>query len=129
MQELHPVYALDVIQDFRLPRLNATLTGSWSTEDQGTEYLRQTGNTVWWLGMSRDRGRTWANVFRGIVSTDAAGATTITGDWADVPLGSIRNGGTLAIRTAGGVQTAVLNQISQTGNFGATVWSKLYDAP
>jgi len=64
-QEIHPMYALDFVQNFQLPRPFAQLTGVWSGDDAGTYYVRQIGNTVWWLGVSVDEGRTFANVFRG----------------------------------------------------------------
>ena len=64
--EVHPVYSMDILQNFHLPRpANINLTGVWWASDQATYYVRQVGNAVWWFGMSRDRGRSFANVFRG----------------------------------------------------------------
>jgi len=82
--EIHPVYAIDVVQDFlrRSPVANINLTGAWGGGDMGTYYLRQIGNTLWWLGLSRDQGRTFANVIHGTVAGEV-----IKGDWIDVPMG------------------------------------------
>ena len=74
--EIHPVYAIDFLQNFRQPRPGADLTGVWHANDVGTYYLRQVdGNVLWWLGLSRDQGRTFANVFQGTIQNN-----TITGD-------------------------------------------------
>jgi hypothetical protein len=92
--EIHPIYSIDVFQDFTQPRTQAELTGTWAAPDVGTYYVRQIGNIVWWLGLSRDGGMTFANVFKGYVQ---AGSPTIQGDWASVPLGQSQNGGTLTV--------------------------------
>jgi hypothetical protein len=121
-QEIHPVYALDFVQDFRLPRPFAQLTGVWSSDDSGTYYVRQIGNTVWWLGLSVDEGRTFANVFRGTVQNGQ-----ISGQWSDVPLGQTSNFGTLALSSGAGVLTTDWKRTSEAGGFGGTSWDKLYD--
>lgn len=124
--EIHPVYSVDVLQDYTVQRSNSVdLTGLWAASDVGTYYVRQIGNTVWWLGLSSDQGLTFANVFRGTVQTGtvvarlpsnavaststsasrlaatAAGPVVlfpvISGQWASVPLGSTQGDGQLAI--------------------------------
>lgn len=71
-QEIHPIYSIDVInkpfrpEDLALSaRMN--LTGAYGGSDGSTYYVRQIGNTIWWLGMMRDRqpmqdgtGNAWA---------------------------------------------------------------------
>ncbi len=32
---------------------NINLTGTWKANDGGTYYIRNIGNDVWWLGISR----------------------------------------------------------------------------
>jgi hypothetical protein len=59
-QEIHPIYSIDVINfPFRPEDGNvaarANLTGVWAGMDGSTYYIRQIGNTVWWLGQMRDR--------------------------------------------------------------------------
>jgi hypothetical protein len=117
--ELHPVYALDIIQ----PTTRADLTGVWGASDVGTYYVRQVGDAVWWLGLSQDRGRTFANVFRGVLTANQAG-TFIAGDWADVPLGLILQNGSLTLRAP---NFATLDVIEGRGGFGARRWEKLLD--
>ena len=123
--EIHPVYSVDVLQDFTAQRpANLDLTGSWSASDVGTYYVRQIGSTVWWLGMSSDQGLTFANVFQGVVQgtsvgvgavsrapggtvararRPSAGTTTagwfpvISGNWASLPLGSTQGDGSLRL--------------------------------
>jgi hypothetical protein len=129
--EIHPVYSIDVLQNFDPPRPNADLTGVWAATDVGTYYVRQVGNTVWWLGLSRDRGQTFANIFQGTIQQGTtAGEKSIIGDWADIPLGVVRSSGTISLRSDHTRRTdspTTLNKINFTGGFGAQRWEKLYD--
>lgn len=118
-QEIHPIYSIDVINSpFRPEDYNvaarSNLTGAWGGTDGSTYYVRQIGNTIWWLGMMRDRQpmqpgtafpiigynqlqnapdascastQCWifANVFKGTISNNSDGSATIQGDWAGVP--------------------------------------------
>lgn len=118
--EIHPVYSIDVIQ----PGTRANLTGGWSADDVGTYYVRQIGDAVWWLGLSRDRGLTFTNVFRGRVRAEIDG-TFVQGEWADVPQGLAENSGTLSLNAP---DFATLNSIDTTGGFGARRWEKMYEA-
>ena len=59
-QEIHPVYSIDIINyPFRPEDLavdaRRNLTGAWGGSDGSTYYVRQIGNTIWWLGQMRDR--------------------------------------------------------------------------
>jgi hypothetical protein len=122
-QEMHPVYSVDVLQDFTKPRPGATLTGTWHANDVGTYYLRQMpDNTIWWLGLSRDRGQTFTNVFHGVIQ-----GNTVAGEWADVPLGATRNNGTLGFSASQGALSVNLTRTAESGGFGAQTWQKLYD--
>ena len=119
--EIHPVYAVDVFQ----PSIDREeLTGAWAADDAGTYYLRQLGDHLWWLGMSRDRGRTFANVFSGQLTRTDAGLS-LSGEWADVPLGFIQNDGALNLV---GPNFFNLRFASGTGNFGARGWEKIREA-
>src|SRR6266568_1870902 len=126
--EIHPVYALDVVQDFSQPRPPANLTGVWHCDDVGTYYLRQIDeNTLWWLGLSRDQGRSFANVFQGTITADA-----IAGAWADVPLGAVGGRGSGELQLVAGAARPLafatrLTARQQTGGFGGSMWQKLYD--
>jgi hypothetical protein len=120
--ELHPVYSIDVISN-ESPGIS--LTGVWSADDVGTYYIRQRGSRVWWLGLSRDQGRSFANVFRGTLQ-----GRLITGEWADVPLGDASNSGTLSLSETGPPPgSTALFQTSETGGFGAGEWKEMYSIP
>jgi hypothetical protein len=59
-QEMHPIYSIDIIDPPFRPEDEGTaarknLTGSWGGSDGSTYYVRQIGNTIWWLGQMRDR--------------------------------------------------------------------------
>jgi hypothetical protein len=127
-QEIHPVYSVDVLQDFTKARpQNIDLSGSWGASDAGTYYVSQSGNTIWWLGLSSDQGITFANVFHGTISKILPIATSntnsgereriaappnrggpnpiplltvISGQWASVPLGSQQSDGSLTLSGA-----------------------------
>jgi len=121
--EIHPVYAIDLIE---APHPDADLTGAWHANDVGTYYLRQVdGNTLWWLGLSRDQGRSFANVFHGSIDSNI-----IRGEWADIPMGEggARSSGRLALSGAApGAES--LTALERTGGFGGSSWRKLYDRP
>jgi hypothetical protein len=121
-QEMHPMYALDFVQNFQVPRPLAQLTGVWSSDDAGTYYVRQVDNTVWWLGLSVDEGRTFANVFRGQLQNGQ-----VAGQWADIPLGQTASAGTLAVTGGAGALTTAWQRTSATGGFSGASWEKLYD--
>jgi hypothetical protein len=124
--EIHPVYAIDVVQHpRRVPgATNVNMTGAWGADDIGTYYMHQIGNTLWWLGLSRDQGRTFANVFHGTVAGEV-----IRGDWIDVPMGQTAILGNGGLTLSGGTLSTELLKISQSGIFGALTWTKLYDTP
>ncbi|WP_262060959.1 hypothetical protein [Streptomyces sp. STR69] len=120
--ELHPVYAVDVLRD---PRIVPTdLTGVWACSDVGTYYIRQLGSTVRWFGMSRDRGQNFSNVFHGTLD-----GVQLSGTWADVPLGAIRNNGTLTLAAPAGASSVELTRSAQSGGFGGHTWTKIADGP
>jgi hypothetical protein len=122
-QEIHPVYSVDLIQDFSKPRPFANLTGVWAADDAGTYYVREDGNTIWWLGLSTDEGGSFANVFQGTLQ-----GNQISGSWADVPLGQTSNAGMMTLNVNNGVQSYAINRLYVSGGFGGGNWQKLYDA-
>ena len=128
--EIHPVYAIDVLQEFASTRLQPiTLSGAWHGSDNGTYYLRQLGSTIWWLGLSRDQGRSFANVFHGRFDNRSG---TVTGQWVDVPMGGggVLSGGTLALEAdthPDAQRSTALTRTSESAPFGSWRWSKLYD--
>jgi hypothetical protein len=139
--EIHPVYSVDVVQDWTRRATDADLTGTWAGNEMSTYYLRQIGNTVWWLNLSRDQGRTFANVFVGTVGTETISGSqrsVINGDWVDVPLGGrsssgmLKLVGTLCVRGNCGPKNPIaryndLSIWSGTGGFVGSGLEKLYD--
>jgi hypothetical protein len=77
---------------------------------------------VWWLGLGRDQGRSFANVFHGTMSNNV-----VEGVWVDVPmgLGGARSNGTLTFQ--GGPLATQLVRLAQSGAFGGSLWTKPYD--
>jgi hypothetical protein len=69
------------------------MNGVWKSDDGGTYYVRQVGNSIWWVGMSGDGGKTWTNVYHGVRN-----GSIITGTWADVPMGRTRQTGILNLK-------------------------------
>jgi hypothetical protein len=121
-QEMHPLYAIDFIQDFTFRQLGALLTGVWSANDAGTYYVHQIGNTVWWLGLSADEGKSFANVFRGTLQNGQ-----VSGNWADIPLGQTANSGPLTLSGNQGQVSTTWTRVGDAGAFSGSAWQKLYD--
>jgi hypothetical protein len=90
--------------------------------------LRQIGREVWWLGLSRDQGRSFGNVFHGTIGSTAA----LEGQWTNVPMGAdgAFSRGTLLLGGdyADPQLATTLNTTGETGGgFGAATWTKIYD--
>jgi hypothetical protein len=100
-----------------------SLTGVWQASDGGTYYLRHIGyNILWWNGMSGNDGRSFNNVFKGEITWNSGISSTISGEWIDVPRGSIMSSGALNLEIT---SPTTLKIVSQTGGFGATTWQKV----
>jgi hypothetical protein len=126
--EIHPVYSIDIQQQFDLGRPQpVTLSGVWHGSDNGTYYIRQLGSIVWWLGLSRDQGRSFANVFRGSISESGP----LVGEWVDVQMGvgGVLSGGTLTLQgdQSDTQLSTTLTKTAETASFGAVIWTKIYD--
>jgi len=68
------------------------LTGKWSG-DNGTFWVRQVGDEVWWVATSTDGGKTFNAAFHGKLS-----GKQLTGHFADVPPGENRAQGSIKAR-------------------------------
>ena len=100
------------------------LSGDWSANDQGAYSLKQIESCLWWVGLSdfpgEDPGDTWANVFRGRISSDRK----ITGEFTDVRTVD-KTTGTLTLRIETTDGQLVLRRESLTGpSFGGTFWER-----
>ncbi|MDD1753724.1 MAG: hypothetical protein LUQ38_11625 [Methanotrichaceae archaeon] len=96
-----------------VPGYGYDLSGVWNGDDGGKYYIRQIGDTLWWLGSNPPN---WANVAKGTIGGD-----TITLDWADVPMGSIASNGILVLRIDSDNK---LTAEKKTGGFGGSNWSR-----
>jgi hypothetical protein len=97
----------------------SSLTGTWMANDGGMYFLRQTGDTLWWLGLSHGLlhpGLQFCNVFRASVTGSA-----VSGEWSDVPRGATSGRGALTLRPAGDSQ---LLRVAESGGFGASIWRR-----
>ncbi len=93
-----------------------SVSGLWTANDGGSYHVRKIGNTLWWLGMSADNGRTWTNVFRGTISGDV-----IDGEWTDIR-GRNSGNGALKLQISG---TTSMRTIGSSGSgFGGSRWSR-----
>jgi hypothetical protein len=109
-------FALVATALLAMPRLTAAqgldLTGMWQDE-HGTRYrVRQVGPRLYWA-MESPRV---SNVFSGTIA-----GTTITGDWADVPGGELRNAGQLALRIESSNRFV---KIGESLAYGGTIWTR-----
>lgn len=101
------------------------LTGTWISNDNGTYYIRQNGDIIWWFGRDTKRDREdeayYSNVFKGRKTADI-----IEGQWSDVPFGNTMSFGELKIEIKrDNNDNVILSRISHTGGFGGSVWEKV----
>jgi hypothetical protein len=97
------------------------LTGKWRCDDEGTYYIRQIGNEVWWVGRSPDRGKQWDNVLHGEIK-----GRRIVGKWADVPRGEAMGAGELHLELiVRGGQVVGMRKVKEVGDgFGGGNWTR-----
>lgn len=92
------------------------VSGVWKANDGGTYRVHVIDDTVWWVGMSGDEGRTWMNVFKGTRT-----GNVIEGEWADVR-GKAWGFGTLKLRISG---TTFMEKVGGSGSgFGGRRWGR-----
>jgi hypothetical protein len=112
--EIHPVFTIDVINTTG----PADLTGAWGVSDGGTCYIRQIGNSIWFLWLRPLFDVTLATTFFGTLA-----GKVITGKWADIPFGNRRYSGDLTLI----VSDENIRMASTTAQFKTLIWRKLYD--
>jgi hypothetical protein len=101
-----------VILLFAFP-VKAQLTGEWSDNNGSCYKIRQIGNQVFW---HMDGSPRVMNVFVGYIA-----GNIITGEWADLPGGSMQGNGFLSLRIESQNR---MTKIDQSGNYGGTVWTR-----
>ena len=136
-QEIHPFYSLDFIERplgtyNPLDVAPSNLSGAWGSSDGGTYYIRHIGNTIWWLGLTRNRAPIIpasamtcscqkipdpANVFQGTITINPDGSATITGQAVVVPKGLNAGGASTAATFTVEPNHKVMHLISSTSAF------------
>ena len=110
------------------PMDEGELTGAWAGNYNGTYYIRQVGDCVWWFGTEvRDieLGPTSQRGFANVASGRIVG-TQVDLEWADVPLGDTVNGGGLTFTYD--AANDQLTRVEQRGGrlpFGGTVLTRI----
>jgi hypothetical protein len=93
------------------------LTGTWTSDDGGTCYIRQVSyDEIFWVHEDDPATPSYCNVAHG----KRAGNRIIL-SWGDVPKGSAGNQGILVLRIT---NNDTLDVISQVGGFVATKWTR-----
>jgi hypothetical protein len=69
------------------------LTGVWHTQTGATFYMRQIGSEIWWYGTQSPNQPRWSNVASGRLD-----GNVVRVRWVDVPQGTTRNAGNLALK-------------------------------
>jgi len=105
------------------------LTGTYTADDSALYYVKQSGATVWWAGMSLDnssdpdkewhRGVKFTHIFQGTF----ASANVVNGTWADVTRGSNLSFGNLSFSVDTSNAAPQLTRTAYTGNAQATTWT------
>ena len=138
-QTVHQTQTVDAV--------TGALTGVWSGDD-GTQYfVKEDGNTVWWVGMDTTPGvhgfgLNVTSVFRGgfQLTTLPSPAESnlapiiglgINGDWADVPRGTRMGSGTLTFQPVLQLHQQVhqLQIVASTGGFTTRTLNRVQATP
>jgi hypothetical protein len=93
------------------------LTGVWSGNDGGTYYIRQLGNTIWWIGESSISPGRWSNAAKGTIS-----GNVITLEYSDVPKGCAIGYGNLILEV---VSNTELRAKSKPASYGGSIWTRI----
>jgi hypothetical protein len=102
------------------PPVCKDISGKWDGNDGGTYFIQQNGQSVSWFGSNNlGEGKGFSNVFVG-----RHGGDTVSGSWADTPMGSFKNSGDLEFRCLVEKGIDTIRLIHQTGGFGGTVFVK-----
>ena len=109
------VLAVSVVLIVSMPaRTVVNLSGTWSGNDGATYVIQQKGRRISWTGGNPPQ---FENLFDGQITDQGY----IEGDWHDLPGYGVYGSGKLTLKIDSPVR---LVAVSQTGNFGGTIWTK-----
>ncbi|MEV4460891.1 hypothetical protein [Microbispora sp. NPDC049633] len=109
-----------------IPREAHALTGTWLGDEGALYYIRHTGSTVWWAGLSVSSpqgsgdlniGTAFTNVYRGRLMGDS-----VVGEWMDTPRGDVFQCGTMDLQI---VPPDGMRRLRETGGFGGAAWRRI----
>lgn len=117
------------------------LTGLWQADDNGTYVIRQIGDTIWWLGLSKDSalhpqldsedgvfypGLTFCNVYSGKMIEQL-----VFGQWSDVPRGATAGRGDMTLIYVDGNpnEQQLLKDTGSGDFFGGSTWRRVLTGP
>ncbi len=115
-QSLPPITPIRPVVD------SVNLNGKWQGNDGAIYYIRRVGGRVWWYGEKSPTNPSFSNVFRAAFSGSIKTGSTVVGEWADVPKGTILSSGSLSFKV---INPNFLQRTAQTGNVGGSTWTRL----
>lgn len=93
------------------------IEGVFTCDWNGTYYVRQLGNEVFWYGEDDNVTPLWSNIAHGMIN-----GNILTLTWADVPKGTIMQNGKLVIKINSNDNFELTTQ--EGDHFGSSVWNK-----
>ena len=111
------VLAMVLIIAIPLVASAGSLTGTWTGDDGGKAYIRQTGGEIFWYGEDDDSTPSYSHVAYG----QRSGNRVIL-NWDDVPKGGVLQSGILVLRITNNDDT--LTATIKTGGFANTTWTR-----
>jgi hypothetical protein len=93
------------------------LTGDWKISPNVDIYIRQIGNSIWWLCESSGVNPGWSSVANGTME-----GNTVSLSWIDVPKSNLSAIGLLELNITSDNELEVLNQ---TGGWGGDNWKDI----
>lgn len=100
----------------------ANLTGKWSSDDKGSYYFRQVGDTLYGYGEQTMGNTAWSNILVGTIS-----GLTIQAKWFDLPKGKTNGYGALYLKIQEDGDAIVA--VKKTGDIAANRWTRITSQP
>ena len=96
------------------------LSGQYLSNKLDKYYLKQIGNSLWWIGFDKNNS-TLNNIFKGVVV-----GNNIVGQWIDSPLKNMIKNGTLTMKINPGLNnTLTINKVPFDNNYSINQLTKI----